>query len=75
MDGYANLFGRCRQTKVKLQYQIFGIKSENASPRDSLGLLTMKKKMRNGKGFGTQTLGGFFESFGAQNEQHLPLTW
>ena len=75
MDGYANLFARCGQTKAKLQYHIFEFRNENASPRDSLGLLTMKKKMRNGRGFGTQTLEGFLECFGAKNEQHLPLTW
>jgi hypothetical protein len=42
MDGLANHFARCGQYfLIKLQYQIFGIKGENASPRDSLGLLTM----------------------------------
>jgi hypothetical protein len=27
--------------------------------------------MRNGRGFGTQTLGGFLECFGEKNEQRL----
>ena len=60
MDGLTNHFARCEQYFLtKLQYQIFGIKRENASPRDSLGLLTMSYKKIERRGFDTQALGGF----------------
>jgi hypothetical protein len=63
--------------KPMLNYNIIflTLEKKNASPRDSLGLLTMLRKMRSERGFGTQTLGGFLECFGAKFEQHFPLTW
>jgi hypothetical protein len=73
MDGKANHYARCGQTKAKLQYHIFKFRNENEIPRDSLGLLTMKKKTKNGRGFSTQTLGGFLECFGAKKRAAPPL--
>jgi hypothetical protein len=48
---------------------------KNASPRDSLGLLTMAYKERGVKGFCTTNFGCFLELFVGKNGQHLPLTW
>jgi hypothetical protein len=48
---------------------------KNASPRDSLGLLTMIWKVEGGRGFCTTTLGCFLELLVAKIGQHLPLDW
>jgi hypothetical protein len=48
---------------------------KNASPRDSLGLLTMIWKARRGRGFCTKAFGCFLELLVAKIGQHLPLDW
>jgi hypothetical protein len=48
---------------------------KKASPRDSLGLLTIKEREERSKGFCYPKLEALLECFVAQNGQHLPLYW
>jgi hypothetical protein len=48
---------------------------KNASPRDSLGLLTIKEIDERSKGFCYPKLEALLECFVAPNGQHLPLSW
>jgi hypothetical protein len=48
---------------------------KNASPRDSLGLLTMLGKEEKEGGLIPKPLEAFLECFEAQNGQHFPLIW
>jgi hypothetical protein len=67
---------RCGQSKLRNTLQITNYENEkNASPRDSLGLLTMIWKVRIGIGFCSKALGCFLELLVAKNGQHLSLNW
>jgi hypothetical protein len=60
--------------KLKNTLQFTDYENEkNASPRDSLGLLTMIWKVRIERGFCTKAFGCFLELLVANNGQHLPL--
>jgi hypothetical protein len=47
----------------------------NASPRDSLGLLTIKEIDERRKRFCYAKLEALLECFMSPNGQHLPLSW
>jgi hypothetical protein len=62
--------------KLKNTLQFTDYENEkNARPRDSLGLLTMIRKLRIEKGFCTKAFGCFLEFLVAKNGQHLPIDW